>query len=197
MQNRASTSVFRSLIATIARGVCLVPCVCVCVCVCVYVCVCVCVRACVFFCFCFCSVSISVCLLSSVIGCVSECLRFGSYPLRVEKSRPPTPPPLPPLTGRPAKRGHVWWLDTASGVLFNGDERLNEPPQQQQAQRGNAKTQQIFEQGDVLSMTLDLGSDTYKDTYKETHARTHIRTDIRTHARTHVRTHIRTQTCSL
>ena len=59
--------------------------------------------------------------------------------------------------GNPVNRDHVWWLDTASGVLFNGDQRLNEPPAKQ---RTDGK-EQVFEAGDVLSFTLDLGfSDT-------------------------------------
>ena len=97
-------------------------------------------------------------------------------------------------------------------MLFNGDQRLNEPP----AKKRTDGKEQIFEDGDVLSFTLDLGfSDTLKGRWHVKingqnlthcdgvqgiyvciiffyflflHTHAHIHTYIHTHTHTHTHT---------
>ena len=66
--------------------------------------------------------------------------------------------------GKPSFHDKVWWFDTSSGVIFNGDERVTEAPSMHtdgtpaSGRRNPARDRHALDAGDVFSFTLDLGA---------------------------------------
>ena len=66
--------------------------------------------------------------------------------------------------GKPSFRDKVWWVDTSSGVIFNGDERVTEAPSMRadaspaSGRKTPARDRHALDAGDVFSFTLDLGA---------------------------------------